>query len=67
MGNIFKEKNEVISAYCEADLNDRIVMFLHYRYLRSTFAEVDQMKRSMLTESKDSGNIDMSSDYRLSS
>jgi len=44
MENIFKEKNEVISAYCEADLNDRIVMFLHYRELRPNFAEVDQVK-----------------------
>lgn len=66
MENIFKEEKEILSDYLEADLNDRIVMFLHYRELRPNFAEVDQVKRAMLLESKESGNTDMSSDLRLS-
>ena len=42
MENIFKEEKEIISEYLEADLNDRITMFLHYRGLRPYFAEIDQ-------------------------
>ncbi len=42
MENIFKEEKEIISEYLEADLNDRITMFLHYRALRPYFAEIDQ-------------------------
>jgi len=42
MENIFKEEKEIISEYLEADLNDRITMFLHYRELRPYFAEIDQ-------------------------
>jgi hypothetical protein len=66
METIFKEAKEVMSEYCEADLHDRIVMFLHYRELRPNFAEVDQVKRLMLKALKESENIDMSSDLRMS-
>jgi len=45
MENIFKEEREVMSEYCNADLHDRIVMFLHYRELRQNFAEIDQVKK----------------------
>ena len=46
MENIFKEEKEIISEYLEADLNDRITMFLHYRELRQGFAEIDQAKKN---------------------
>lgn len=46
MENIFKDEKEILSDYLEADLNDRITMFLHYRGLRSYFSEIDQQIKS---------------------
>ena len=60
MENNFKEEKEIISEYWEADLNDKIVLFLQYRELRPDFTVIDQAKKRGFSFRAGKGNDEIS-------